>query len=199
MPGGVSIPTKIILEIYGDLPWQASKGMGMCWKCFGNLLFHTEACWEVYPHPLKWFRQFILTYQGMPARACTKSVSVIYHSPPRHARRCIHTHQNCFRNLWWPSAASQQSLRKYFGALWLPSPMPSGVYVYPPKIYWSFTTTFRNTPGSVLWSSEGCRCIMTLQNISEWVPSAIPSVVYLDLLRHRQMSIGTHREYFGAL
>jgi hypothetical protein len=98
----IPIPTKIVSEIYGDLSRQASKGMGMCRKCFGNLLFHTEACWEVYPHPPKLFRQFILTYQGMPARACAcaESVSVIYHSPPRHARRCIHTHQNCFGNLW---------------------------------------------------------------------------------------------------
>src|ERR1700676_3497830 len=45
--------------------FQKFMGMSMCRKCFGNLLFHTEACWEVYPHPQKLFQQFILTYQGM--------------------------------------------------------------------------------------------------------------------------------------
>jgi hypothetical protein len=61
MPGGVSIPTKIVLEIYGDLPWQAGKGMGMHQKCFGNLPFPTEACAEIYSYQQKLFQQFTMT------------------------------------------------------------------------------------------------------------------------------------------
>jgi len=56
------MPTEIFSAIYGDLPWQAGKSMGMCRKCFGNLLFPTEAWQEVYTHPLKLFRQFTMTY-----------------------------------------------------------------------------------------------------------------------------------------
>jgi len=48
--GGVSMPTEIFSAIYGDLPRQAGKSMGMCRKCFGNLLFPTEAWQEVYTH-----------------------------------------------------------------------------------------------------------------------------------------------------
>jgi len=102
MPGNVSIPTEIVLAIYGDLPQQAGKGMSMCRKCFGDLPLPTEACQQVYPYPPKLFWEFTVTYHGMLLRVwgCTESVLVIYHSPPRHARRCIHTHRNCFGNLW---------------------------------------------------------------------------------------------------
>src|SRR5882762_6230289 len=101
MPGGVSIPTEIVSEIYCDLPRHAGKSIDMHHKCFNHLPFTTEACNAVYPFPQKLFQQFILTYQGMSAKvwACTCSVLVIYHSLLRHARRCIHTHQNYFGNL----------------------------------------------------------------------------------------------------
>jgi len=68
MPGGVSIPTAIVSAIYGDLPWQARKGMGICPKCFGNLPFPTEPFQEVYPCPQKLFRQFLQTYRGVLAK-----------------------------------------------------------------------------------------------------------------------------------
>src|SRR5882762_5388795 len=102
MQGGVSIPTEIVSGIYRDIPRHAVKGMGMHRKCFGNLPFPTEACQEVYPYPPKLFWKFMVTFRGKPAKvwACAESVSVIYRSTPRHAGRCIHTHQNCFRNLW---------------------------------------------------------------------------------------------------
>jgi len=109
MPGGVSIPTEIVLAIYGDLAQQPSKGMSMHWKCFGNLPLPTDGCAEVYPYPPKLLWQFTLTYRCMSPNvwACTENVSVIYHSLPRHARRCICTHLNCFRNLQWPSVAGK--------------------------------------------------------------------------------------------
>src|ERR1700676_2764036 len=115
MLGGISIPTKIVLEFYPDLPshsakvWScakgvsviyhwilrhAGKGMDMCQKCFSQLPLPTEACQEAYPCPPKFFRQFMVTCHSKLAKvwACAESVSVIYCSPPRHGRRCIHTH-----------------------------------------------------------------------------------------------------------
>jgi hypothetical protein len=88
------MPTKIVLEIYPDLPRHADKGMGMHQKCFGNVPFPTEAWQEAYPCPPKFFRQFMVTCHSKLAKvwACAESVSVIYCSPPRHGRRCIHTH-----------------------------------------------------------------------------------------------------------
>ena len=141
MLGGISIPTKIVLEFYPDLPshsakvWScakgvsviyhwilrhAGKGMDMCQKCFSQLPLPTETCQEVYPCPPKLFWKFTLTYQGMPTRvwACTKSVSVMYHSLPRHGRRRIHAHRNFFGNLWWPATASWQK------------------YGHVPKVFW---------------------------------------------------------------
>jgi hypothetical protein len=122
MPGGVSIPTEIVLGIHGDLPRQASKGMGMCQKCFSNLLFHTEACWEVYPHPPKLFQQFILTYQGMQ--------------------------QKCFGNLPYPTEVCQEvypyppKLFRQFMVTFCGKPAK------PSEIFWSFMVTLPNA----LWS-----------------------------------------------
>src|SRR5882762_8168983 len=102
MPEGVSIPTEAFSTIYGDLPRQAGKSIGMHRKCFGNLPLPTNGCVEVYPYPPKSFRQFTLPFQCMSPNvwACAKNVSVIYHSPPTHAVRCIHTPRTFFGNLW---------------------------------------------------------------------------------------------------
>src|SRR5882762_8217817 len=52
----------------------------------------------------------------------TEIVSAIHHALPRHARRCIHTHRNCFSNLWSPSAASGMGIcPKCFGNLLFPT------------------------------------------------------------------------------
>jgi len=70
MPGGISISTEIVSEIYPDLLTHVGKAMGMHLQCFGHLSFPTEACQEVYPYPPKLFWQFTLTYHGMSAKVC---------------------------------------------------------------------------------------------------------------------------------
>jgi len=55
MPGGISISTEIVSEIYPDLLTHVGKAMGMHLQCFGHLSFPTEACQEVYPYPPNYF------------------------------------------------------------------------------------------------------------------------------------------------
>ena len=132
MPGGVSIPTEIVLAIYGDLAQQPSKGMSMHWKCFGNLPLPTDGCAEVYPYTPKLFRQFMVTFRGRLAKvSCTENVSVIYRYLPTDVRRCIHTHRNCFGNLPLPTDACHQ------------------MYEHAPKMFRSFTIPYRGMPGGV--------------------------------------------------
>src|SRR6267378_1332212 len=130
MCGGVSIPTEIVSSIYPDLPMYVTKCMGMHQKCVGNLPFATDACREVYPYPPNVFRQFMVTFRGRLAKVwtCTENVSVIYHSLPRHARRCIHTHRNGFGNLPLPTDACHQ------------------MYEHVPKMFRSFTIPYRGMP-----------------------------------------------------
>src|SRR5882762_11465833 len=80
IPGGVSMPTEIVLAISPNLPRHVGKGMGMHQKCFGNLPFPTKACWEVYPYPPKLFQQFMVTFHSKLAMvwACAENVLVIY-------------------------------------------------------------------------------------------------------------------------
>jgi len=178
MQGGVSIPTEIVLAIYSDFAWQAGKGMGMHWKCFGNLPFPTEAWAEVYPCSPKSFQQFILTYQSMSPKVwgCAKSVSVIDCSQWRHARRCIHTHQNCFGNLPQPTETCLQGYGH--GLKVFPSftiyhlPFPTNpcqeVYPYTPKLFWQFTLTYQSMLAKV------------------WVCAENVSVIFHSILRHAQ-------------
>ena len=186
MPGGVSTPTEIILAIYLHLLGHVGKGMGMCWKCFGNLQFPTDACQEVYPYPLKSSWKFTLIYRGMLARVwpCTESISEIYHFIPRHARRCIHTHRNCFGNLWWSSVASQ----KRYGHL--------------PKVFREFTVPYQAIPGGVSMPTEIVSAISP--NLPRRVGKGMGCtesvlVTYRSLPRHAGRCIHTHRNCFGNL
>jgi len=74
----------------------------------------------MYTHPPKLFRQFTFTYWGISAKvwACAKSVLVIYHSQPRHAGRCIHTHRNYFGNLPSPTGACRQRYGHVLKVFW---------------------------------------------------------------------------------
>ena len=87
--------------VYGDLPQQAGKGMGMHQKCFGNLPLPTDGCAEVHPYPRKSVQKFTLTYRCMSPKvwACAENVSVIYHCLPMDVRRCIHAHGNRFSDV----------------------------------------------------------------------------------------------------
>src|SRR5882762_4518139 len=78
IPGGVSMPTEIVLAISPNLPRHVGKGMGMHQKCFGNLPFPTEACQEEYPYPPKLFWKFTVTYPGMPARVYGHALKVFW-------------------------------------------------------------------------------------------------------------------------
>ena len=186
MPGGVSIPTEIISEIYPDLPRHAGKGMAMHWKYFRNLPFHTKACQEVYPYPPQLFRQFMVIFRGKPEKvwAFAQSVSGIYRSLPSHSRRCIHAHRNCFGNFSKPTEACWQRYgmhRKCFGNLPFPTKACWEVYPYPPKLFWQFMVTLRSSPAKV------------------WACTENVSVIYHCLPTDVRRCIHTHRNCFGNL
>jgi hypothetical protein len=130
---------KGVSVIYYSQRRHARRCMHTCWNCLNNLPFPTEACVEVYLYPPKLFRQFTMINWGMPVRVwgCAKGVSVIYSSQRRHARSCIHTCQNCFNNLPFPTKACAE------------------VYPYPPKLFQKFTMINWGMPGDMFCGHNG--------------------------------------------
>ena len=137
MPGGISIPTKIVSGIYGDCLRQAGKGMGIHRKCFGILPFPpyrgmpggapiptdivSAIYGDLYENAPKMFWEFAVPYRRMCGGVSipTKIVSAIYRDLPMHVTKCMGMHRKCFSHLPFPTDACREVYRRNcFGNVW---------------------------------------------------------------------------------
>jgi len=162
-----SLLTEACQEVHPYPPTLFRQFMVTCMrmhrKCFGNLPFPTDGCVEVYPYPPKSFRQFTVTYRCMSPNVwvCTENVSVIYHSPPTHAGKCIaEIVLAMYGDLLQQAGKGMGIHRKSFGHLPFPTEARKEFYPYPPKLFQKFMVTcmrmhrkcFSNFP----FPTDGC-------------------------------------------